>query len=68
MFSRNSGWFVEQANESALKWAVEEMGMEIIELAGQEKELWIDKVEPIQREYVKKMNERGLNGQGYWTR
>ena len=38
--------------------------MEIIELAGQEKELWIDKVEPIQREYVKKMNERGLNGQG----
>lgn len=54
----------DRQNESALKWAVEEMGMEIIELAGQEKELWIDKVEPIQREYVKKMNERGLNGQG----
>lgn len=53
----------DRQNEDALKWAVEEMGMKVIELSQQEMELWISKVEPIQGEYVQRMNERGLNGQ-----
>ncbi len=53
----------DKQNESALKWAVEEMGMEVITLAEEEKERWIERVKPIQDQFVAKMNEKGLNGQ-----
>jgi TRAP-type C4-dicarboxylate transport system substrate-binding protein len=53
----------DKQNEAALKWAVEEMGMEVIELSEDEMALWISKVEPIQMEYVEEMNGKGLNGQ-----
>ena len=53
---------MDRQNEDALNWAVNEMGMEILELSEQEMLLWINKVEPIQSEYVEKLKKRGLNG------
>jgi len=53
----------DKQNESALKWAVEETGMEVIELPQAEAERWISLVKPIQDDFVAKMNEKGLDGQ-----
>ncbi len=50
-------------NEEALTWAEEEMGMEIIELDDQEKERWIERVEPIQDDFIERMNQLGLPGE-----
>ncbi|MFO7952665.1 MAG: TRAP transporter substrate-binding protein [Bacillota bacterium] len=50
-------------NEEALKWAVEETGQEVIELSEEEKERWIEKVQPIQDEFVQEMNEQGYDGE-----
>ncbi len=52
----------DKQNEDALNWAVNEMGMEIIELSEEEMLMWIRRVEPIHKEYTKKLNKRGLNG------
>ncbi|MGM0652870.1 MAG: TRAP transporter substrate-binding protein [Bacillota bacterium] len=49
-------------NEEALLWAEEEMGMEIIELDEQEQERWIERVEPIQEEFIERMNQQDLPG------
>lgn len=53
----------DKQNKSALKWAVEETGQEVITLSEEEKNKWISLVEPIQEEFVAKMDERGLQGQ-----
>ncbi len=50
-------------NEEALSWAVEEMEMEIIELDEQEKQRWIERVEPIQEDFIERMNQLGLPGE-----
>jgi len=49
-------------NEEALEWAVEETGQEIIELDNAETERWIERVIPIQEDFVTKMNELGHDG------
>jgi len=53
----------DKQNEAALKWAVEEMGMEVITLPGEEAARWKELVRPIQEEFVAKMDEKGLPGQ-----
>lgn len=53
----------DKQNESALKWAVEDNNMEIINLSKEESDKWIQKIKPIQDEYVSQMNQAGLNGQ-----
>lgn len=53
----------DKQNEAALKWAVEEQGMEVISLTPEEEEKWIKLVQPIQDEFVAKMNQQGLPGQ-----
>jgi len=50
-------------NEEALEWAVEETGQEVIELDEEETERWIERVRPIQEEFVTKMNELGFDGE-----
>lgn len=50
-------------NEAALKYAVGEKGMQVIELPEQEKQRWIQLVTPIQQSYVERINKMGLNGQ-----
>lgn len=52
----------DQQNEAALKWAVDETGMEVITLSEEEIEKWIDMVKPIQDEYVASMEEKGFSG------
>ncbi len=49
-------------NESALKWAVEETGQEVIVLSEAEAERWIERVMPLQDDFIKKMEEKGLPG------
>lgn len=53
----------DRQNEEALKWAVEQKGMKVIDLSSEETARWIELVEPIQQEYVDKMNGMGLKGQ-----
>ncbi len=50
-------------NEEALQWAVDETGIEVINLPEDEANRWIELVQPIQDEFVSKLNEQGLNGQ-----
>ncbi|MCL6612908.1 MAG: TRAP transporter substrate-binding protein [Peptococcaceae bacterium] len=53
----------DRQNEEALKWAVEEKGMKVINLPKEEADQWIKLVKPIQDEFVNSMNAKGLNGQ-----
>lgn len=53
----------DKQNEAALKWAVEEKGMEVITLPKEEEDKWISLVEPLQADFVAKMNQQGLEGQ-----
>jgi len=53
----------DKQNESALKWAIEETGQEVITLPEEEAARWISLVKPIQDEFVAKMEEKGLQGQ-----
>ncbi len=50
-------------NEAALSWAVEETGQEVFELTADEKERWIETVQPIQADFVTRMNELGFDGE-----
>ncbi len=53
----------DKQNEEALKYAVDETGMEVITLSDEEQDRWIELVEPIQDEFVAALAEKGLNGQ-----
>lgn len=53
----------DKQNEAALKFAVDENGMEVINLSEEEADKWIDLVKPIQNDFAKKMDQQGLNGQ-----
>lgn len=50
-------------NQEALDYALNEMGMELIELSPAEAERWIRQVEGIQQEYVANTEAQGLPGQ-----
>lgn len=47
----------DKQNEDALKWAVEEEGMEVIELPEEEMERWIKAVEPMLDKYITEKGE-----------
>lgn len=53
----------DKQNEEALKWAVEQTGMEVINLPEEEQNRWIKLVEPIQKDYVENLDKQGLPGQ-----
>ena len=48
-------------NETALDWAVNEQGVEIIELSDEEAAIWIEKVMPIQDNFVAALKEQGID-------
>jgi len=52
----------DKQNEAALSYAVEENGMEVIELTEAEKELWLNLVKPVQDDFVARMDSQGLPG------
>ncbi|WP_028307814.1 TRAP transporter substrate-binding protein [Desulfitibacter alkalitolerans] len=49
-------------NETALKWAVEETGQEIITLSEEEAARWVNLVQPIKDDYIKRIDGQGYNG------
>lgn len=53
----------DKQNESALKYAVDEKGMEVITLPQIEQDKWVELVKPIQDDFVTQMNEKGQQGQ-----
>ncbi|NLJ76764.1 MAG: TRAP transporter substrate-binding protein [Peptococcaceae bacterium] len=52
----------DKQNEAALRYAVDEHGMELLTLPKEEADCWISLVEPIQEEYVANMEEKGIPG------
>lgn len=50
-------------NEKALQWAIEETGQEVIELTPEEMARWISLVEPIQDDFVLRMDQMGFPGE-----
>lgn len=53
----------DKQNEAALKWAVEQKGMKVINLPAGEDAKWIQLVKPIQDEFVSSASQKGLPGQ-----
>lgn len=53
----------DKQNDDALQYAVEEEGMQVIELSDAETSLWIDRVTPVQQDFVNAMKKLNLNGQ-----
>ncbi|UNC93790.1 TRAP transporter substrate-binding protein [Candidatus Contubernalis alkalaceticus] len=49
-------------NESGLKYAVEEEGLEVITLSDEETARWKQKAEPVLEDFLKEMEEKGLSG------
>lgn len=47
-------------NESAMKFAVDEQGMEVIVLSDEEAALWIDAVSSVQDDFVQSLKELGI--------
>lgn len=52
----------DRQNEKAIKWVVEEMGIEIIELTSEEKAKWLNRVRSVQEEYIRAVNDMGIDG------
>jgi len=48
-------------NEVGIKFAVDEQGMEVIELTDAEKAIWIEKVIPIQRDFETSLKDQGID-------
>ncbi|NLM10538.1 MAG: TRAP transporter substrate-binding protein [Clostridiaceae bacterium] len=49
----------DRQNEDALKWAIEEEGMEVIDLSDEEMARWIKAVEPMLDKYIEEKGETG---------
>lgn len=52
----------DKQNEAAMKWAVEDQGVQEIKLTDEEAERWINLVQPIQDEFVANLDAKGLEG------
>lgn len=50
-------------NDEAIEWAVEEMGQEVIELSEEEANKWIELIQPIQDDFIDKMDKNGFDGE-----
>lgn len=53
----------DKQNEDAMQYAVDEQGMEIITLSPEESQQWISLVQPIQDDFVARINAKGDPGQ-----
>ena len=50
-------------NDRAVEWAIEETGQEVITLSEEERAAWIERVLPIQEDFVERMNQLGFDGE-----
>ncbi|NLM20232.1 MAG: TRAP transporter substrate-binding protein [Peptococcaceae bacterium] len=57
----------DKQNEEALTYAVEEKGMEVIELSPEEQSNWIRMLEPVQNDFIAQMNQKGFKGEEILT-
>lgn len=53
----------DKQNEAALKWAIEEEGLKVIELSQDEADKWIKLVQPVQSDFISTMDKQGFKGQ-----
>lgn len=53
----------DKQNEDALKYAIDQQGMEVITLSQEEADKWITLVKPIQDEFIARMDASGQSGQ-----
>jgi len=53
----------DKQNTDAMKFAVDENGMQVITLSDEEAKQWIDLVTPVQKDFIDAMSKQGLNGQ-----
>ena len=52
----------DKQNEEAFSYAVDENGLEVIELTSAERELWLELVKPVQDDFVSRMDAQGFPG------
>ena len=52
----------DKQNEDALAWAQEEKGMEVIELSDAEMERWREALVPVQNDWVRSAESKGIDG------
>ena len=52
----------DKQNEDALAWAQEEKGMEVIELPGDESARWLEALTPVQNDWVRSAESKGIDG------
>jgi len=52
----------DKQNEAAYTYAVDEKGMEVIELTAEETAIWNELVKPVQDDFVSRMDSLGFNG------
>lgn len=52
----------DEDSAEGLRWSVEEQGMEVIHLSDEERERWIERLLPVQEEYIKRVEAMGLPG------
>lgn len=48
-------------NEAGIDFAINEQGMEVIDLSEEEAQIWIDRVSPIQEDYMEAIKSAGLD-------
>lgn len=53
----------DQINKSGLQWTKQKKNVEIITLSAEEKARWLEKIKPLETQYVKTLNEKGLPGE-----
>lgn len=62
IFENTAASLWDEMNESGLEYAKSEHDMEVIELSDDEKDKWLEALEPLKEEYINKMDDEGLPG------
>ena len=60
-----TGKYMDNHVQEALKWSQEEEGLEIISLSKEEKARWDELIKPLQDDYVKELEGKGLPAKEY---
>jgi len=54
--------FFDNINIKGMKWLKEKKDVEVIELSAEETAIWQEKLSPLEDQYIKFMDEKGLSG------
>lgn len=53
---------MDRQNDEGLRWSVEEIGVEVIHLPDEEQQRWIDQLQPLQNDWVERVEAMGIPG------